>query len=57
MDHHPVSALESMRRFLSRLKLARFVRKIMCRKELANVLFGFQRAVCYCLCWGEDERI
>jgi hypothetical protein len=54
---HPVSYLESVMRFLSRLKSAKLGRKILWGKGLGHATFSFQGAVYYCLCWGNDEGI
>ncbi len=57
MHWHAVSSLESVTRFLSRLKSAGLGRKILWGKELVSSVFSFQRAVSYCLCRSNDERI
>ena len=55
--HAPsVSYLESVIRFLSRLKPDRLGGKILLGKDLAMRYSVFNEPF-YCFCWGNDERI
>ncbi len=57
MRRHSVSYLESVTRFLSRLKTAGLGRKILWRKDLATRYSVFKELSLTACARGNDERI